>query len=272
MGQGGLALALLLRPSHRARRSYRCGVIHGGVQAQSRDNGDGVDQAGAAVQQLQHGIAAVRHGHQRTVRQPASHLEQRLPAPIGQLLAAQAVLFLVALRGRQDRKAGQRPHPLGPRYPHQHLHGDPAQATGLDKELLAGAHRVTIDAPCRNLDATAALDGVVHPDDDRRTCGDESPHQEQQEDAAHCPARPASTVEHPVVVLKLPLLLEAHHPQHGCHGPLAWRQQRPDQQYQDFLPDPFAKGWFEVRNTNKKLSQNRDVVGRRICMGSGSAP
>ena len=44
-----------------------------------------------------------------------------------------------------------------------------------------------------------------------------------------------------MVVLELPLIAQPHHPEHRRYRPLARRQDRPNDQHLDPVPDPFAE-------------------------------
>ena len=53
------------------RRTCWRRFIEGGIQAQAGDEGNGLSQRLAAVEQVQYGVAAVAHQHQGALRQPA---------------------------------------------------------------------------------------------------------------------------------------------------------------------------------------------------------
>jgi hypothetical protein len=63
---------------------------------------------------VQGGIAAVPDPNQSSLGEPASHLQEHLPGPIGQLLVGLAPFLMITLRGSQHREKRQGPDPTGP--------------------------------------------------------------------------------------------------------------------------------------------------------------
>ena len=169
-GHGGQVQECLQRwqpPAFQRRPTVLTGLtgwgrfIKGGVQAQAGDEGNGLSQRLAAVEQVQDGVAAVAHQHQGAVGQPAAQLQDHLPSPVGELLVAASALPVVAFRGRQHGKKGQGPiasRPGDMAQPHQ---GNPAQAAGLDQLLATGTHRVAVDAPSLDLSWTLRISSGV---------------------------------------------------------------------------------------------------------------
>ena len=139
--QRGQPPAFQRRPPVLARLTGWRWRIKGGVQAQAGDEGNGLSQRLAAVEQVQDGVAAVAHQHHGPVGQPAAQLQDHMAGPVSELLVAASTLPVVAFRGRQHGEKGQGPIAFRPgdmAQPHQ---GDPAQATGLDQVAPAGTHR-----------------------------------------------------------------------------------------------------------------------------------
>ena len=69
--------------------------------------------------------------------------------------------FVIALRGGEHGKEGQRPGSLRPGNGNQEHEHDPAQAAALDEETLAGARAILIDAFLGDLSRLSPLQGFV---------------------------------------------------------------------------------------------------------------
>ena len=141
--------------------------IKGGVQAQAGDEGNGLSQRLAAVEQVQHGVAAVAHQRQGAVGQPATQLQDHLPGPVGEFFVAASALPVVAFRGRQHSEKRQGPIASRPgdlAQPHQ---GNPAQTAGLDQVAPAGTHRIAVDAQGFDFRTAAPFQGLVDAEDQR---------------------------------------------------------------------------------------------------------
>src|SRR5215472_16991589 len=69
---------------------------------------------------------------------------------------------------------------------------------------------------------------------------------------SHGEARPPRPIQHPMIILKMPLLAQSHHPQHRSHCALAGRQQRPDHQYLHMLPYTLGKDRGELYNHSRQ--------------------
>ena len=85
------------------------------IQPKAGDEGDGMHQRLAEMQQFKHGVTAVGHQHQGPVGQPATQLEDNLPGPVGEFLGPSSLALVVALRGCQGGEHRQRPRPAGTR-------------------------------------------------------------------------------------------------------------------------------------------------------------
>src|ERR1700761_2230602 len=72
---------------------------------------------------------------------------------------------------------------------------------------MRGADRIAIDAACLDLRSPSPLERVVQADDDG-TVRDEATDQQMQQAARDPAARPAITVENPVVVREARILVE----------------------------------------------------------------
>ncbi len=93
----GQSLALETRASHLTGQSSWSGFVERGVQPQSGDEGNGLGHRLAEVEQVECGVAAVRHHHDGTVRKPASELEYHLTRPVGDFLVWSSHLLAIAL-------------------------------------------------------------------------------------------------------------------------------------------------------------------------------
>ena len=141
-----------------------------GIESQTADHG----HAGAhSRQQIKGGKGAVANHDDPAVGQPPANTEDGLPSPVGQPFVPMAAIGVVALRRRQHGQKWQGHGARRPRHRRQHHQAKPSQAAGLDEMLLAGAHRVTINASGRDLWSPSALNGVIDADH-YRPVGDEA--------------------------------------------------------------------------------------------------
>src|SRR5262249_20790921 len=85
------------------------------------------------------------------------------------------------------------------------------------------ADRITIDAFRCDLLTTSPLDGVVQSQHDGSS-GSKRAHQQAEQDLTSGEGRPEGTVQHPMVVLKLRVLAQAHDAQDRGHGAFARRE------------------------------------------------
>ena len=81
---------------HLTGQSSRSGFVERGVQSQPGDEGDGLNHGLAEVEQIESGVAAVRHHHDGTVRKPTPELEYHLTRPVGDFLVSPSHLPIVA--------------------------------------------------------------------------------------------------------------------------------------------------------------------------------
>ena len=77
----GQSLALQTWTPHLTGQSSWSGFVERGVQSQPGDEGDGLNHGLAEVEQIESGVAAVRHHNDGTVWQPTPELEYHLGAP-----------------------------------------------------------------------------------------------------------------------------------------------------------------------------------------------
>jgi len=99
------------RAAGRSRTPPRRRFAQAGVEAQAGDHGQVRRQV---ARQGDGGEAAVGHRDDAPPGQPAGDLQQRLPAPVGQLLEADAAPGGVPLGGGQHGQEGQAPDAAGP--------------------------------------------------------------------------------------------------------------------------------------------------------------
>ena len=162
-------------PHFRAARRGR--LAQTGIEAQAGDDGEVRREV---AQQRDGREAAVGHRDDAPPGQPARDLQQRLAAPVRELLVALALLGRVPLGGRQDGQEGQAPDAAGPGNGREQHDAEPAQTAGLDEMAMAGADRVTVDPARRDPRAPAPLDGIIEADH-HRAVRDEGGDQPQQE-------------------------------------------------------------------------------------------
>src|ERR671929_69543 len=179
-------------PPDRTRLAPRGWLIKPGIEPQSRDHTEGLAHVS---QQFDRREAAVRHGDDPPLRQPARGLQQHLTCPVGQPLVPPAVFPAPALRGREHDQERQTPDASGPGHRGQQHDAQPAQAAGLDEMAVAGADRIAVDAAGLDLRPPAPLDGVVDGDHDR-TLRHEGGHEQEQEAMRDGTRGPACQAEH----------------------------------------------------------------------------
>ena len=245
LGQGRLARPLLAGATDGARRAVWGGVVQGRIQPQPGDDHHRVAEPRTGGQQRQRRVGTVGHRHHGPVRQPAPQLAQHLAAPVREGLMALPALLMVARRRRQHGEERQGPHLLGPRHAGQQLQRHPAQATRLHEVPLTGAHRITVEAFGGDLRPPPAFDRVIQPHEHRCPGRPEGADQQPQQDATQRAAGPTRAVEHPMIVHKGPVILQAQHAQRGGDRAGAGRQDRADEQRLGPRPHPAAEPWFE---------------------------
>src|SRR4051812_27952905 len=91
---------------------------------------------------------------------------------------------------------------------------------------IGRADRIAIDAAGANSGSPAPLDGVIEPEH-QRSAGDEGGQQHTKQDETGMATIPDGTVQSPMIVLKMMLIGQAHHPQGTRDGSLAGGQNGP---------------------------------------------
>ena len=190
------------------------------------------------MEEVEDGVAVVAHQHQRAVGQPSAQLHDHLPGPVSDLLVAASLPLVVTRRRRQHGEHRQRPMASGPRHQSQPHQGDPAETTGLDQLVAAGAHRVPVDASGLDHGAATAFQGFVDAEDQRAVAPVQVPEQQQQQDAGRLTGRPHRPVEHLVVAGVIVSIAAAHDAERRGHGALSRGQYGADQQQLSLAP-----GW-----------------------------
>src|SRR5215213_4373036 len=102
--EGRKALALKAGSSHLVRLAWWGRLVEGGVQPKASDEGDGVPQMPAAIQELQGSISTVGDGYDPAFWVPASYQQEHLPGPLGEALVAFVLLLGVELGVRLCRE------------------------------------------------------------------------------------------------------------------------------------------------------------------------
>jgi hypothetical protein len=91
---------------------------------------------------------------------------------------------------------------------------------------VAGTHWVPVDPFGLDAPPTASFQGVVQTQH-QGTKGSEGVHQQDQQQTTGFPAGPGGPVQDSVIVLEAPGLAQAHDPQGGGDGALAWGRSLP---------------------------------------------
>src|SRR6516162_5906516 len=122
-----------------------------------------------------------------------------------------------------------------------------------------GAHRVAIDAFGLDLLSPPPFQRVVEPNH-HHAGGREVVYHQLQQYMSHGETRPPRPIQHPMIILKVPLLTQSHHAQHRSHRALAGRQQRPHHQDLHVLPHPLGKPRSELYNQSRQSDRDRKHV------------
>ena len=158
----GQALALQTWTPHLTGQSGWSGFVERGVQPQPGDECYRLNHRLAEVEQIESGVAAVRHHDDIMVGQPAPELEYHLARSVGDLLVGPPHLLAVAFGRSQSRQYRQCPCPMRPGYvgkPHQ---ADPTQTGCLNEVASAGACSVSIYPLGLDAPASPALNRLVY--------------------------------------------------------------------------------------------------------------
>src|SRR5215212_6441942 len=155
------ALALQARPSHLAWLAWRGRFVQSGIEPEAGDEGDGVLQMPATIQEFQGGIPTICDGHDLSLWLPASYQQEHLPGPLGKWLVSSAPLLGVALGGSRSAKERQGPHPRGPWNLRQQRYAHPSEGARFDEAGVAGSNRVAVDTLRGHPLPLAALQGLI---------------------------------------------------------------------------------------------------------------
>src|SRR3954451_21065761 len=117
---------------------------------------------------------------------------------------------------------------------------------------IGRADRVTIDAAGANSGSPASLDGVIEPEH-QRSAGDEGGQQHTKQDETGMATIPDGTVQSPMIVLKMVLVRQAHHPQSARDGSLAGGQNGPNQKNLRTSPDALGKQRTKRKDDERQL-------------------
>ena len=117
---------------------------------------------------------------------------------------------------------------------------------------IGRADGVPIDAAGANPGSPTPLDGVIEPEHDR-PAGDEVGEQHTKQDETGMPTIPDGTVQNPMIVLKMMLVGQAHHPKSTGDGALAGAQNGTDQKNLGTTPDTQGKQRTKRKNDERQL-------------------
>ena len=239
--QRGQTRAFHPGPTRPARLTRRRRCVEAGIQAQSGNQSNRFPEGLAEVEQVQDGVAAVPHRHQRPMRQPAAELQNHPAGPVGELLAGTAPPPVIAFRRRRHGEEGQSPAPSGPGYvarPHQRY---PAQAAGFDHIAAAGAYRITVNPKGTDLRPPTPFQGLVDAEYQRTIAPVQMADQQYQQDPGHLKGRPCRPVENVMVTSVIAVAAQPHAAKGRGHGAPAWGQYGTNQQDLSFPPSRAAK-------------------------------
>ena len=235
----------------------RGGFVEGGVQAQTRD------QVSPGRRQVAGTTPAVRWPRSRCrpprpgLACPAASVRTWPISPRARWTSdlcrrPLAHVGRVTCRGTKGRQEGQSPYPLGPAHRREQMQAQPAQAAGLLEAFAAGARRVAVDGPRRNLRSTATLYGLIQ-SQDQRTRRHERGDQQPQQNTGPFPGRPAHPVEQPMVALETRVGGQAERTQRAGKNVVSRSEQRAAEQHLRASPTRTSKKRGEGRANSLHL-------------------
>jgi hypothetical protein len=239
-------LALLARPTPGAGRTRRSRLVESRIQTQARDQHGG---AADRVQPFECGVGVVTDQDDRSLGQPAPELKHHLPCPVEQRLVSSATLPGIPLRGAEGGEERQCPDATGPGNGNEQHERKPTQTAGLYEVAMAATYGIPVDAACLDASAPATFNRVVQ-GEDQRPLGSKGLDELVKEDLSGTMRRPASTAQHPVVVLEGGGGIQPEHAQ-GCRDGAATRREQGADDQQDRVPE------HTRREQRRKRRQNR---------------
>src|SRR5215217_6567353 len=213
--------ALQARPAQLTGSTRWGRIVERCVQAQAGNERHRLGQeTPAACKESEASLSGIGHRNDLSLGPPTPHHKERLTRPVGYLLVLLAALGSIALGGGEDAQERQCPYTSGPGHGHQEHQAHPPQAAALYEALVGGAHGVAVDPFGRDLLAPTPLQCFVN-SDHQRAAGHERSHEQAEQHTTRLPARPAGTVEDPMVALELFGLPQTHDTQRCTNGPFA---------------------------------------------------
>src|SRR3954454_2752639 len=117
---------------------------------------------------------------------------------------------------------------------------------------IGRADRIAIDAAGANPGSPAPLDGVIEPQH-QRSVRDEGGQQHTKQDETGMATTPDGTVQSPMIVLKMVLVGQPHHPKSTRDRSLAGGQNGPNQKNLRTAPDTLGKQRTKCKNDERQL-------------------
>ena len=237
----GQSLSLQTWTPHLTGQSGWSGFVERGVQSQPGDEGDGLSHGLAEVEQIESGVAAVRHHHDGTVRKPAPELEYHLTRPVGDPLVRPSHLLAVALGRSQSGQYRQCPCPARPGYVRKPHQAYPTQAGRLCEVASAGALSVSIYTLGLDASASPALNRLVYAKHQGADTTVKPLYEEQQQDMAQPQGRPRGAIENVMVLCEAVIVAESHDSKRGSDGAFARSQDGSGKQDLSLYPGSLLK-------------------------------
>lgn len=128
------------------------------------------------------------------------------------------------------------------------IHRRPLEATGLDEMTGAGAHCIAVDTLGSDLFASTTFQGLVDPEHQGAISSVQIPNEQTQQYPTQAQRRPDGTIEDVMILCEVGIVTQSRRSQRRCHGPLAGRENRTDQQELGLCPGSCLKHhreWLE---------------------------
>src|SRR5215813_11544472 len=206
-------------------------------------------------------------GRSRLFLRPIPGFALLLLARFASVMAPDFRPLSVLLGATQHSQKRQGPDSLRPRQARQNHQREPLQAETFDDVLATGSDRVAVTPPTLDLPGAPPLKRIVAADDDRALSGQRQDNQ-SEENLAGLQRVPFGAIEHPMVVLKMPLIAQADHTQTCGDRAFATSQQRPKQQHLGVFPSGFGKQWLKDYNQaqqfGRQCSHPEDLSWRKF--------
>lgn len=125
----------------------------------------------------------------------------------------------------------------------------------MHRVLTAGADWVSKNAYLFDRFALAPLNRIVRPYHQGHACRHKGGDQKAKQNLGHDQAGPFGPIQHPMIILKLGIVLQPHGTQNCRHCALVRRQNRTNRQELDHIPDPIVEGLRKWHKNCDNLSR-----------------